>query len=311
MKSLTFSIFFIFIGSLAFAQNQELRYSTDLQQPGTVNPALAGLKEDVFRILTNTDLNNYSLLVEGRLPLKLGNYMLGVQAETNDYIKDNMFNLTYGRTIKSDKAWTFRYGGSLQMRSRSNLKTDGDSVAFSFVDLNGQLTEFQSLSQITGDLSYVNINFGASVNWKNLLVSAAINNAFSPDVSLLQGEERELPLQVNMTVGGFLNLGENTTLFPSYIGVYQKDDFLSRLSLNLHTKHFNVAGMYTADKTQSDLTASLAMHYKRSFFGLSYSQQLDGGVDNSPVFKVFINSSLFKSAKLFKSKFAKDIYEFY
>ena len=311
MKSFTISIVLLFLGTGLFAQNQELRFTTDLQQPGTVNPALAGLKEDIFRILSNTDLNNYSLLVEGRLPLKLGNYMLGVQSQTNDYVKDNMFNLTYGRTIKSDKAWTFRYGGSLQMRTRSNLKTDGDSVAFSFVDLNGQLTQFRSLNQLRGDLNYVNLNFGASVNWNKLVVSAAVNNAFSPDVSLLINDERELPLQGNITVGGFINLGKNMILFPSYIGVFQEDDFLSRLSINLHTKHFNVAGMYTADKVQSDVTASIATHYKRNFFGLSYSQQLTSGLDDSPVFQVFINSSLFKSAKLFKSKFAKDMYQFY
>ncbi len=306
------SALLLFISALAvgsMAQDLEIKSSSDWRQPGNVNPALAGLKEDVFRVLSNTDLNNYTLMLEGRLPFKLGNYMMGVQRTSNDYVSDNMFNLTYGRTSKKNKNFHFRYGGSLEFHSRSSIKTDGDSVLFAFTDLDGKRREFSSLSELTGELSYVNIDFGASINYNNLLMAVSLNNAFSPDVSLLQAEQRELPLQLNACIGGFIKLAENYTFFPSFIGVYQNNNFLAQAGVELYTKHINVAARYSLEELRDELTASIATHYKRTYVGLSYTQALSES--GNPEFKVFLNSSLFKSPKWLKSKFAKDISKFY
>ena len=293
------------------AQNIELRNGTDITQPGQINPALAGLQEDFFRLLTNADLNNYTFMIEGKIPLKLGNYMLGVDRISNDYISNSMFNLTYGRTSKQDKKLSFRYGGSLQINTRKSLNTEGnDSTGFSFIDLNGEKTEFSSLSDLTGELSYFNLDFGASMQYNDLLVSLSLDNILNPNVSLVEGQNRALPFSANVLVGGFLNIGKNYTFFPSAMAIVNQDGFFAKAGLDFNTPYFNISGAYIKDDIQTDIKGSLAMHYKKMYFGLVYSQPIEG-MNSKPTFRIFLNSSLFKDRKLFKSNFAKEVAKFY
>ncbi len=292
------------------AQNLEIRSGKDIKQPGLINPSLAGLQEDMFRLLTNANLNDFTFMAEGKIPFKLGNYMIGVDRISNEYVSNSMFNLTYGKTSKQDKNLQFRYGGSLQINTRTSIKTDGDTSGFTFIDLNGEATQFSSLTDLTGKLSYLNLEAGASMQYKELIVSLGLQNIMNPDVSLVNGTTRKLPMSVNLMVGGFLNLGKNNTLFPSVIGVYNADGYYAKASLDLNTQYFNIATAYIADHNQQDFAATLAMHYKKMYFGLIYSQPL-AGLDNNPVFRVFLNTGLFKDRKLFKSKFADNISKFY
>lgn len=292
------------------AQNLELRDGKDIKQPALVNPALAGLQEDMFRLLTNANLNNYSFLVEGKIPLKMGNYTLGVNRISNEYVSNSMFNITYGRTNKKDKKLKLRYGGSLQFSNRSSLKTDADSTGIRFVDLNGETSYLPKLTDLNSSISYVNFEFGGALQYNDLIASLSLQNILNPDVSLIDGEGRRLPLSANLMVGGFLHLGEKYTLFPSAIAVYNNEGYYAKTSLDFNTPYFNLAAAYIADELQQDLNATLAMHYKRMYFGLIYSQPIEG-LDNGPELRVFLNSALFKDKKLFKSDFAKQIAKFY
>ena len=311
MRSLLLLCFSLSMSATVLAQDLEIRSTTDLRQPGLTNPALAGIREDMFRILSNTDLNNFSFMVEGRIPFKLGNYLIGVQRTGNDEVTDNMFNLTYGRTEKKDNGLSFRYGGSLEIHSRSSLSY-GDSAGtglFAFTDLDGQRTEFQSIDQLTGEINYMNLDFGASINYDKLLVSFALNNALAPDVSLIKGEKRKLATQAHLTVGGFIPLSDNYIFYPSAMAIYTGDNYLARAGIEVHSKYVNLAARYTMDEEISDFTASIATSLKRTYVGLSYTQSFnDGGI---PEFKVFLNSSIFKPKELFKSDFAKHMLNFY
>ena len=297
---------------LALAQNKEIRHGKDITQPGQINPALAGLQEDMFRLLTNTDLNDISFLIEGKIPFKLGNYMIGYDRTANEYVSESVFNLTYGRTSKKEKGreWTFRYGGSLEFSGRSSLSSDSSNGVFSIVDLNGETTTFGLPTDLKDKINYVNLSFGGSMQFKKLILSLAVSNISNPAVSMIEGEKRNLPLSADIMLGGFVKLGENITLFPSAIATFNNENYFVRTAVNMNTKYFNLNAAYLSDDIRQDISASLGFHYKKSFFGLKFDQPL-GSSAQDPIFQIFLNSGIFKDRKMFKSDFAKQIGLFY
>lgn len=316
MKKIILASLCLIQASFSFAQNKEISQAKDITQPGQINPALAGLQEDVFRLLTNTDLNDFSLMFEGKIPFKLGNYMLGYERFANDDVSESTFNITYGRTSKKDKSkkWRFRYGGSLEFSSRTSLSTPDSNAngQFNIVDLDGREYSFQLPTDLNASINYVNLEFGGAVQYDNLLISASIDNLLNPNVSLIEGEKRRLALNTNVMIGGFMHPTKDLTIYPSLIAIYQaNEEYLLKGGVDINYKYANVSAGYLNDGITDALTASIGFHYKKTFFGLQYDGGLNSTINAGPSLQVFINSGIFKDRKLFKSDFAKQIGLFY
>lgn len=300
----------------AMGQNKEIAQAKDITQPGQINPALAGLQEDVFRLLTNTDLNDFSLMFEGKIPFKLGNYMVGYERYANEDVSESTFNITYGRTSKKDKdkKWRFRYGGSLEFSSRTSLSNPDSNAngGFSIVDLDGNTYNFQLPNQLNSSINYMNLEFGGAVQYDNLILSASIDNLLNPNVSLIEGDKRRLALNTNVMIGGFIHPSQELTIYPSVIATYQaNEEYFMTGSLDLNYKWANLRAGYVNDGISDALTGTLGFHYKKTYFGLQYDEGLSSVVNAGPSLQVFVNSGLFKDRKLFKSDFAKQIGLFY
>ncbi len=306
------------LGTIVQAQNLELRSGKDIRQPGKINPSLAGIQENLIKVLADADANsNYQLMLEGRIPFKLGNYMIGFERLTTGDIDNNMFNITYGRTIKADKLdknkkqIEWRYGGSLQLHQRSFIKAGFDSTAgYQFIDLNGEVRSVPKLDDIADNLDYFNIELGGSMAYKDFIMGVSVENLIKQNVSLVKGEARNLPFTGNLVVGGFLDLGPKITLFPSALAVYTPDDFYTKAGLDISTEKFNIGAAYTMENEVQDLSASVGFRYNKMYFGLQYAHPLTDEND-LPRFNLFLNTSLIKGMDMFKSKFAKQMMKFY
>jgi hypothetical protein len=300
------------------AQNYELRSGKDIRQPGKLNPSLAGIQEDLIKVLTDADANSsFQLMLEGKMPFKLGNYMVGYERLTTGDVDNNMFNITYGRTSKKDikkketNQVNWRYGATIQIHQKSFLQAGYDSSAgYQFIDLNGETKSVPRLEDISDNVDYFNFELGGSMTYKNLIVGLSVENLLKQNVSLVRGEARNLPFTGNLMVGGFLNLGENITLFPSALAVYTPDDFYTKASLDFNANKFNFAAAYTLENEVQDLSGSIGFRYKKMFMGVSYAHPL---TDESqlPRFNLFFNSTLIKGMDMFRSDFAKQMKKFY
>ena len=84
-----------------WAQNLELNSGKDIRQPGKINPALAGIQEDLIRILSDAEVGqSYQLMLEGHIPFNIGNFMIGAERTFTDDVSNDMFNFTYARRKK-------------------------------------------------------------------------------------------------------------------------------------------------------------------------------------------------------------------
>ncbi|MBR9860879.1 type IX secretion system membrane protein PorP/SprF [bacterium] len=298
-----------------FAQNLESLNGKDIKQPGELNPALAGLQEDLVRVLTDADVgNSFQLMLEGRMPLKLGNYMVGYERIYNEYAQNNMLNVTYGRTVKTEKKYSFRYGGSLQFNQRSLFNEDFDSTnGYTFRDLNGELVTVPSLNDLNRSIDYVDFQFGFSFNFDKLIASVSVENMIKQNISFDRTSTRTMPLSANAFVGGFLKFGDNYTLFPSFTGAYSGNEYFVETAIDFNTPYFNIGGSYVSYDQFEAITGNIAVNVKKLFVGLEYSHPIEvpTGFDQYPRFNLFLNTSVFKSRNFNKSDFAELIKKFY
>ncbi|MBT8326393.1 MAG: type IX secretion system membrane protein PorP/SprF, partial [Bacteroidia bacterium] len=230
-----------------YSQNLELRSGKEIKQPGKVNPSLAGVQEDFLRLLTDAEVGkSYQFMVEGKLPLRLGNYMVGYERLFTDEVANNMINITYARTNKKDKLlarkkedkkkFEWRYGATIQIHQKSFLKAgafDSSAGGFQFQDINGEIQTVPKLDDINTSLDYFNVVLGGSMKYNNLMVGLSVENLLQQDVSLSKLESRKIPFTGNFIVGGFLPLGEKATLFPSAVAVFSSDDIFAKASIDL------------------------------------------------------------------------------
>lgn len=304
----------------ASAQNLELTGGKEIKQPGKLNPALVGSGEDLIRVITDFQVGESAqFMLEGRIPFKLGNYMVGVERTFTDDVANNMFNVTYGRKSKGEnKKFQWRYGGSLQFNQKS-ISVDGyDSTAggYSYKDLNGDVRTLKTRDQIRNGVEYFDAQLGVNMSYKNLLLGVSIENFLGQNVSLDKLESRELPFTANLLVGGFLNIGEKLIVFPSALVIANEDDFYTKGTLDLSFEKLNITAAYIQENDIQDLSAAVGFRFKKTFAGVKYSHPLSG--DNAsriqtdlPSFNLFLNSTLFKSRDLFKTDFAKRMKRFY
>lgn len=254
MKKL-FLVLLVFSTSSLFGQNLELTGGKDITQPGKVNPSLAGVQEDLVRLLTDAEIGqSYQLMLEGRLPLKLGNYMVGVERTFTDDVTNNMFNLTYARKSnkKKNKKFQWRYGGSLQFNTKS-LTTPGfdSSSGYTFQDINGQTKSVKSLDELRSSVDYVDLVLGGSMTYNNLMAGLSLENFLGSDLSLTTVESRKLPFTTNFIFGGFLTAGKYT-LFPSAVVMLNSDDFYAKTGVDFSAEKFNLAAVYIAENNSDD-----------------------------------------------------------
>mgnify|MGYP001579282146 FL=1 len=299
------------------AQNLELNQGKDIRQPGKINPALAGIQEDLVRFLSEGQIGRSNqFMLEGRMPLKLGNYMIGYERTFTDDVSNKMFNLTYGRKIKGEKRkLEWRYGGTIQINTKSLLNNGFDSTSgYTFKDLNGEIQSVKNKQDLKSSINYADVVLGTSVNYKNLMAGLSIENFLGSNVSLSEAETRKLPFTANLVLGGFVGVGKNT-LFPALVLVANQDDFYTKASLDFSTEKMNFATAYISEPQRTDISGSIAYKGKKSFYGIKYLHPLNddtGGLVNTvPTFSLFLNSTLFKSRNLFKSDFAKKMKQLY
>jgi len=313
MREFGLAILLCVVGGV-FAQNLELTNGKDIKQPGKVNPALAGVQEDLIRVLTDAEIGeSLQFMLEGRMPLNLGNYMVGVERTFTDDVANNMFNITYGRTVKSEKKLQWRYGGSLQFNQKSILNKGFDSTSgYTFRDLNGDTQSVKSLADIRNEIAYMDAEFGVTANYKNLIFGASVENILGQNVSLSNLETRQIPFTTNLMVGGFLNFGENFTVYPSAIMIFTEDDMYGKANLNMSGKRLNLDLAYIQENDFQDLSAALALRVNKVFAGVKYTHPLTSASVNAvPSFNLFFNSTVFKSRKLRKSDFSQLMKKFY
>lgn len=315
-------ILIVFLGIMfalgAQAQNLELRNGKDIYQPGKLNPALAGIQEDLAKLLSGVDAaGNYELMLEGKIPFKLGNYMIGYERFGTNDVANNVLNITYGRTVKSDgkgknkSPFEFRYGGSLQFNKKELVGYGQDtSGVYSFIDLNGDVRTVPTLDQTLSNVDYFNFELGASMSYHELFMGVSLENIIKQNVSLVENESRNIPLTANLVVGGFLDVTKEFVVFPSLMAVYTQDDIFGKASVNLAIKEFNLASAYTFEDEVRDLSASVGYRFKKSIVGINYTHPLTD-VDQLPRFELYFNSSLLKGLDVFKSDFAKHMKHFY
>ena len=306
----------VLISSSLLAQNLELRSGKSFEQPGKVNPSLAGVKEEVVRLLTDTEIgNSYQLMVEGKLPFKLGNYMVGYERLFTDNVANDMVNLTYGKESKKGATkLNWRYGGTLQLNTKSLVQAGFDSASgYNFRDINGQVQNVASLSDINQSLNYFNIELGASITFANLMAGVSIDNFLGQNLSLVQNEVRKQELSVNAVLGGFLSIGK-MTLFPSAVVSAQGEDLFANASVDLSLGKLNIGAGYILDPDMEDFSATVAYKIKKkTFLGIEYRHPVTSTaqVNALPTFNLFLNQTILKGAQLFKSNLAKNLSNFY
>ncbi|MFT4827105.1 MAG: hypothetical protein ACI96L_000389 [Paracoccaceae bacterium] len=314
MRKALFWIFWSVVIS-GSAQNLEFLNDKDVRQPGKINPAFAGIQEDLIRIITDAKVGeSYELMLEGKLPLRLGSYMVGVERLYNEDVLNNMFNVTYNRQRKSNKIFNWRYGGSLQFNQRSLTIPDFDSVSanYQFTDINGQINTVKNREDLLGAIESFDVEIGLSGNYKNLLFGISAKNIIGQNISFVNGEERRVPLTTNMIVGGFVNLGDKITFFPSALFSATQDDIYAKGSLDITTKRFNISSAYIRTDFIEQLNGTIGIKFKKTLVGLKYTHQITSAVTNEqPGFNLFLNTTMFKSRSLFKSDFAKQMKKLY
>ncbi|PCJ67737.1 MAG: hypothetical protein COA58_00965 [Bacteroidetes bacterium] len=313
MRKIGLAVALCVVGSV-LAQNLELTSGKDIKQPGKLNPALAGVQEDLIRVLTDAEIGaSYQFMLEGRMPLNLGNYMVGVERTFTDNVANNMFNITYGRSAKGDKALQWRYGGSLQFNQKSILSPGFDSTSgYTFTDLNGDTQSVRNLNDIKNELAYMDAEFGVTANFKNLIVGASVENILGQNVSLSKLSSRHIPFTANLMVGGFLNIGENVTIYPSAIAVFNKDDVYGKANFNVSTRRMNFNASYIQENEFQDISGSIAVRLNKIFAGIKYTHPItSASINAQPSFNLFFNSTIFKSRKFNKSDFALKMKKFY
>jgi hypothetical protein len=306
----------VLIAGLINAQNLELINGKDIKQPGKINPSLAGVQEDMIRIISDAEVGqSYQLMLEGKLPLKMGNYMVGVERLFNEDVVNNSFSITYNRKLKTEsKKFNWRYGGSLQFNQRSLLSIPGyDSAAgYRYTDINGQLKSVPKLADLETSLSQFDMEIGASANYKNLLFAVGAENIVGQNVSFVKNEKRRMPFTGNVMLGGFVKMGEKVTLFPSLVSTLSDEAIYVKGGMDFTTEKFNISAAYLNADSKASLNAAVAIKYKKVFAGLKYTHPLSNiAINEVPGFNIFFNSTVFKSRSLFKSEFAKKMKKLY
>lgn len=302
-----------------WAQNLELNSGKDIRQPGKINPALAGIQEDLIRILSDAEVGqSYQLMLEGHIPFNIGNFMIGAERTFTDDVSNDMFNFTYARRKKrKDKKLQWRYGASFQFNTKTLATPLYDSSAggFVFKDIDGLQRVAPTLDHLRTGIEYFDAELGAAITYKNLMLGASLQNFIGANVSMTTLEKRTVPFSANLMLGGFINLGKKATIFPSAIVFKNKDQFYAKAGLDFSTKHFNISSAFITDNDFSEINASAAYKFRKIFAGIEYTQPVAEGanllLDVSPTINLFINSTLFKSRSLFKSKFAKQMKKLY
>ncbi|MBT6236675.1 MAG: type IX secretion system membrane protein PorP/SprF [Bacteroidetes bacterium] len=308
------------IMQMGFAQNIELFNGKDIKQPGKLNPALVASGGDLIRVISDFQLNESAqFMLEGRIPLGLGNYMVGVERTFTDDVANNMFNITYGRKSKeNDKKLQWRYGGSIQFNQKSISMPGYDSTSqrYTYRDLDGEVRYIKNRDEILSGVNYFDAQLGINLNYRNLLAGLSIEDFLGQNVSLNTLEQRQIPFTANVLIGGFFNIGEEFVVFPSALIVSNKDNFYTKASLDLSVKQFNFTTAYVLENDFQDLSAAVGYRFKKSFAGIKYNHPLSENATPTlsselPSFNLFFNSTLFKSRDLFKGDFAKRMRRFY
>lgn len=316
MKNIVCILLLLLSGNL-IAQNLELRNGKDFEQPGKINPSLAGIQEDVVRLLTDTKVGSgFEFMLDGKLPLKLGTYMVGYERMFTEDVANSVVNVTYGRELKNKK-FNWRYGATFQMNNKSLVQSGFDSTTgYQFKDLNGELQSVANVGDLKDAISYVNLELGTSVKYNNLFAGLSIENLLQQNVSLDASAARKLPVTANLVLGGFMGLGDKITLFPSAVLVSSGSEIFARASLDLSTEKVNFGAAYTTEEQRQDIKGTLAFKInKKTFLGISYAHPLSGTtgslVNTTPEFGIFFNQTVLKDANIFKSDFAKQMKKFY
>ncbi|MEY2924291.1 MAG: hypothetical protein RLZZ337_839 [Bacteroidota bacterium] len=314
MNKIIFTCLSVCLFLVAQAQNLEFINGKDIRQPGKVNPSLAGVQEDLVRILTDANINNsYQIGAEGKLPFKLGNYMVGYERLFNDNVNNNIVNLTYARTNKKDKKLQYRYGATVNLFQKNFLKADYDTATnrYRFTDLNGEVQTVPTLQDVNTNVDYFDIKLGGSVTYRFLMAGVSVDNFIGQDVSLSKVDIRKVPFTTNFIIGGFFGIGDKLTVFPSVVAVLNSDNMYTKASADVATEKLLFSASYLLQDEITNLNATVGYKFKKTLVGIKYTQPLAGQADALPGINLFLNSTPFKSRDLFKSDFAKKIRRFY
>lgn len=185
--------------------------------------------------------------------------MIGYERLFTDNVANDMINLTYGKESKKGaKKLNWRYGGTLQLNTKSLVQAGFDSASgYNFRDINGQVQNVASLTDINKSINYFNVELGASFTFANLMAGVSIDNFLGQNLSMVQNDVRKQEVAVNAVVGGFLRIGK-MTLFPSAVVSAQGDALFANASIDLSLGDLNIGAGYITDPDMEDFSATLA-----------------------------------------------------
>lgn len=316
LKKLFVSVCFIsFYSGHLFAQNLEMISGKELQQPGKVNPAMVGFQEELFRILSKAEFGqSYQLMVEGRVPLTKGSYLLGLERINSNNVNNTVFNLAYSKKIKKKKDIQWRFGGNVKFNQKTLINTDFDSLSgYSYRDLDGITYFLSDLKNGHIQRSFIDLELGVTLDYKSLFAGLSFENVTMSNVSHQQFVKRNLPFTGNLVVGGFLAKDKEWVVLPNIMMSFNQEALLVKSGVDISYKNLNFSGRYNFLNTTHFGETMVGMKSKKSVGGIRFSYQINElNVNQSPfVFDIFYNTSLFKKRDLFRSELAKRMRLFY
>jgi hypothetical protein len=253
-------------------------------------------------------------MVEGRVPLTKGSYLLGLERMNSNHVNNTVFNLAYSKKLKKNKDLQWRYGGNLKFNQKTLTNTDFDSIiGHSYRDLDGITYFLSDLKNAHIQRSFIDLELGITLDYKSLFAGLSFENVTMSNVSHQQYVKRNLPFTGNLIVGGFLSKDKEWMILPNIILSFNQVAMLVKSGVDVSYKNLNFSARYNLLNNIHFGEAMMGLKGKKSLGGVRLSYQINEmNTNQSPiVFDIFYNTSIFKKRDLFRSELAKKMRLFY
>ena len=295
------SIAFLFVLSsvvTSFGQNLDLINDKEFPELNKLNPSLTGVLNQ-FRGLANA-ASNTDLGLETRL-FKSVNY-LGFTAtfDETDHLNRQVYTLGYARDITKNDHLKIKLGLNADYHIKVFHNDNQLNTDFTFADFNGFRYDVDSLNinDFSVESQVFDLDIGASVLFKNLLLGITVNHINRPDISVQKGVEQLMDLSYNAQLMGFVKLGELLTIIPTGVYARQQDDVFSSYGVSLNRNTWTFTGQYEALNDQIGYDFGLTKRFKKRYLlNISYRSNLATENTKDGYLSATVNATLFKPKK--------------
>ncbi len=281
-----------------FAQNLDLLNNKDFQEMNKLNPSLTGVLNR-FRFLGNQSTST-DLGFETRWFKSASHLGFNINLNSIDNLSRRSFNASYARDFNLSEHATFKLGANVDYQIKVFHQGDQILNNISFKDFNGFEYHVDSLNikDFSVDSKFWDVDLGASLLFKNILVGVNVNHINRPDISIQRGVEQLADLELNAQLVGFFNLGL-ITVMPTGVYAVQQDDVFSSYGLSLNRKQLTLNAQYESYNDDYGYDFGVSYRYKkRHFINLSYRSNLATPLNQKDgIFSLTLNSTIFNPKK--------------